>query len=286
MTEPILGTSHGKLNWWLKVGAVRPDGYHELETVFQELDLGEQVTITRIDDVVCMLTGFPPDIAADNNLVTRAWEKMKTAFPGQVSGVHFSVIKTLPHGGGIGGGSSNSAWAINAIDRLFHLNASYPALHTIAAELGSDVAFFLKGGTAVGRGRGEILEELAPCPRYWLVLMIPTVRMPTAQGYSMLDELRRTSHKTGSNAHTLSDFLTSLYSGDPEQLARYIHNDFELVAENQDWFRNCRSKLEDAGVLRAFLCGSGSTVAGLVRDKNTAQKISALVGGIPTSILV
>lgn len=282
MTEPILGTSHGKINWWLRVGPVRPDGYHELETVFQQLELAEQVTISAVPRDECILTGFPADIPAEGNLVYRAWRLMKAAFPEQVSGVHFSIIKTLPQGGGLGGGSSNAAWTINAIDQLYQLNTSPMDLHHIGAQLGSDVAFFLKGGTAIGRGRGEMLETMTPCPKYWLVLMFPLERMSTAEGYRLLDTFNEGDRVTRDKAHTLSSFLTSLYSSDPYQLADVIVNDFDKVVGNYPWYRKCRDDLMEAGAIRAFLCGSGSTVAGLVQDQKTAFEIAERVGGIPT----
>ncbi len=282
MTEPILGASHSKLNWWLKVGPARPDGFHELETVFQQLKLAEQVTICKTHDEECILTGFPDDIPAESNLVTRAWRLMKAAFP-EVGGVHFSIIKNLPQGGGIGGGSSNAAWMINAINRLYRLNAPPDVLNDIASEIGSDVPFFLNGGTAIGRGRGEILEKQPACPKYWLVLMMPSRRMATAEAYRMLDSNREELDATGDKTHTLSRFLTSLYSGDPSQLAAAIHNDFEILAKNYEWYQNCCSKLTTAGALRAFLCGSGSTVAGLVVNEEAAIEIANIVGGIPTS---
>ncbi len=282
MTEAISGTSHGKLNWWLKVGPVRSDGFHELETVYQELEVSEQVKMSRLSDNKCILDGFPEDIPAESNLVTQAWNLMQQAYPDKVAGFQFSIVKTLPQGGGIGGGSSNAAIALNGINQLYCLNAQLQDLRQIAANIGSDVPFFLDGGSATGLGRGEIVETLHSCPTYWLVLIIPDQRIPTAEAYKQLDKIRESALQETAQKYKMSQFLTVLNSGDPEVLATAIHNDFDIVAQNYQWYRDYVKTLKKVGVLRTFLCGSGSTIAGLVRNEDEARKIATFVGGIPT----
>jgi 4-diphosphocytidyl-2-C-methyl-D-erythritol kinase len=280
MNDRIIATSHAKINWWLKVGPPRPDGYHDLETVFQELDLGETISFHKNESDTLNLSGFPPDISPEGNLVTRSWNVMRQAYPGKVGGVDVEIAKTLPRGGGLGGGSSNAACTLAALNSLFELGAGVSTLEKHGARIGADVAFFIRGGTAIGTGRGEILEQQPPVPRYWLVLVVPGEPMPTAQAYRELDKIEKPA---GDKSHTLPAFLTNLYSGNPTFLANSIHNDFELVASKHQWFTHSRDQLLAAGALRAFLCGSGSTVAGIVTDELSGQRIAETVKGILTS---
>jgi 4-diphosphocytidyl-2C-methyl-D-erythritol kinase len=108
--------------------------------------------------------------------------------------------------------------------------------------------------------------------------------MSTAEGYRLLGNLRKNSRLDGDKSHTLSHFLTCLYSGDPHALASAVRNDFDTVASNFKWYHDCCVRLREAGSLRTFLCGSGSTVAALVADQASALEISGVVGGIPTTI--
>jgi len=271
-------TSRAKLNWYLAVGPVLPDGYHEIVTVFQELSLGEPMTFQRHDAPRCILQGYPDNIPPESNLVTKAWALMRAQFPDKVNGLVATVDKQLPQGGGLGGGSSNAACAIKAINQLYNLNLSAQKLEELAGKIGSDVAFFIRGGTALGTGRGEILQQLAAPPPYWFVILVPSEPMPTAEGYRLLD----TRQHVEPFPHTLSDFVTALHSGDPEQIARKYRNDFEFVAEKFKWFTSHKEKLLDAGVLHCVLCGSGSTVAGLVRDHKHAEEVAAKTNGIIT----
>jgi 4-diphosphocytidyl-2C-methyl-D-erythritol kinase len=105
--------------------------------------------------------------------------------------------------------------------------------------------------------------------------------MSTVEGYRLLDRMQRVSH----SPHTLSHFLTELYSGSPQRLALVLKNDFELVAENFAWFKEAKAQLQQAGALKTFLCGSGSTVAALVVDAAAATKVAAATGGIATHVL-
>jgi len=277
-TETINFTSRAKVNWYLAVGPARPDGYHDIVTVFQELSIGEPISFHRETSPLCVLEGYPENIPSESNLVTKAWALMRAEYPDRVMGLVAKVDKQLPQGGGLGGGSSNAACAIKAINQLYHLDLTVPKLEELAGKIGSDVAFFIRGGTALGTGRGQILQQFDPAPPYWFVILVPSEPMSTAEGYRLLD----TRPHVAPLPHTLSDFKTALYSGDPLQIARNYRNDFEFVAEKFKWFTDHKEKLLDAGVLHCVLCGSGSTVAGLVRDQKHAEEVAAKTNGIIT----
>jgi 4-diphosphocytidyl-2-C-methyl-D-erythritol kinase len=276
--------SPAKINWRLHVGSLRADGFHSLDTVYQTLEFSDEMLVrSRVDDE-CHLSGFPADISPDKNLVYQAWLKSRAEFPSQVSGVDVRCEKVLPRGGGLGGGSSNAGAMIKALSTLFSLgDAANPAhlarLHELAASIGSDVPFFISGGTARGTGRGEIIHQLPAAPVYWLVLIMPEEGVSTAEAYRILDETPRAAHDMSVDPAGMADFARVLASGDPHLLGPHIANDFELVAARYDWFKAATGQLKQSGALRAFLCGSGSTVAGLCADRQAAVDVAAKIPG-------
>lgn len=286
MTQPIKFHSPAKVNWLLRVGPPRPDGYHDICSVMQTLALGDTLTIRRRDDAQCRSSGFPADISPDKNLVHRAWRAMRDTWPRHIGGVDIHINKVMPQGGGLGGGSSNAATIIQALAKMFPLPAedkpdNYNELRSIASTIGSDIPFFIPGGTAIVSGRGEHVRLLPASPIYHLVLLLPDQGMSTPEAYKQLDAATDRNTDLPSDAD-LDRFNEILLSGDPTRLADAIENDFERVSTHYDWFLESKQILAQAGVLRAFLCGSGSTVAGLCHDQESAMRIAANVGCLYT----
>jgi 4-diphosphocytidyl-2-C-methyl-D-erythritol kinase len=261
---PICIRSRAKLNWYLRVGPPRPDGYHDIETLFQELDLADELTFTAVpDSQTCSIDGFPPDVPADTNLITRGWQLLRRDHR-NIGGLHVAAEKRLPRGGGLGGGSSNAAATLCALNQLYDVNLTAAQLQDLGAQLGSDVPFFIRGGLAKGHGRGEKLEHLSDLPSYHLVLVFPTHGISTREAYARLDAL----HARTAPITPLSEVVKALQSGNPSALAAVIYNDFELAAQAESWFSETVFTMNNCGALRTFLCGSGSTIAGLATDLN------------------
>jgi len=277
--EPLHLRSHAKINWLLAVGATRADGFHEILSLFQALDLGDDMTFRALETDECQLTGFPADIAPETNLVYRAWRLMQERFPGRVHGLSVLIEKQLPRGGGLGGGSSNAAATLNAINQLYGLSLPPVELASLGATLGSDVPFFITSGAAIVRGRGEIVEPIAaPLPCYHLVLVFPYEGMPTPEAYRKLDSMQHVSLFP----HSLSPLLTEWRSGDVARMAAAAQNDFELAARDYQWYQEATGRLHEAGALKTLLCGSGSTVAGLVKDAAEGEMVARNAGGTLT----
>lgn len=288
MTNPLSLSSPAKINWLLHVGPLRADRYHHLQTVYQTISMADHLTFEPLDDEnKCILDGFPPDIDPATNLVRKAWELCRMRWPEQVRGVRILVDKRLPRGGGLGGGSSNAGVTLQAISRLFACGDLADPAHTydleiLAANIGSDVPFFITGGTATGTGRGEIIQSLPSATTLWLVLLTPTESINTGQAYAHLDSIQR-PYPAWEEFEIQTKLLSAaLQAGDAHRVAPLITNDFELVAEKHSWFRDAKSALTHAGALRAFLCGSGSSVAGLFPDKSAAAVAAEATGGILT----
>lgn len=277
--EPLHLRSHAKINWLLAVAATRADGFHEILSLFQALELGDDMTFRALETGECQLAGFPADIALESNLVYRAWRLMRERFPGRVHGLSVLIEKHLPRGGGLGGGSSNAAATLNAINALYGLALAPAELADLGAELGSDVPFFITSGAAIVRGRGEIVEPIAsPLPCYHLVLVFPEEGMPTPEAYRKLDSMQHVSLFP----HSLSPLLTEWRSGDVARMAAAAQNDFELAAADYPWYQEASHRLREAGALKTLLCGSGSTVAGLVRSAAEGEAVARKAGGILT----
>lgn len=265
--------SPAKLNWFLRVLEPRPDGYHDLETVFQELELADELTFSYAGDERCSIRGFPEDVPAETNLITRAWEQLRQDFPDQVSGIQVDAVKRLPRGGGLGGGSSNCAAALKAMNQLFDLRLSDDDLEMRGARLGSDVPFFVRGGCAIGAGRGELLTQVQQTHAHHLVLVVPPKGISTAAAFAHLDSLPQRPRPDFS----AEDVVAARNSGSAEELAAVIYNDFEIPLAGLDWYEEICNALREAGVLKTFLCGSGSTVASLVRNAEESWIISKLL---------
>jgi 4-diphosphocytidyl-2-C-methyl-D-erythritol kinase len=255
--------STAKINWYLAVHGRRPDGYHEIETLFQEISLSDELEIEPISEAECILSGFPGSLPLHHNLIWRAWSLVHQRYP-QAGGINVRITKNIPQGGGLGGGSSNAAVTLKAVSELFHLGASVVELESMAAMLGSDTAFFVRGGCAIGRGRGEKLKRVNVTKPITVVLVFPDEAISTAEAYSRLAALPRKPPATG-----MSELVAALQSGNTTAVAALVHNDFEAVVSQFDWYRKCKECLLGAGCVGAILSGSGSSVIGI--PANEAQ---------------
>ncbi|MBK6941896.1 MAG: 4-(cytidine 5'-diphospho)-2-C-methyl-D-erythritol kinase [Planctomycetes bacterium] len=174
-----------KLNLWLEITGKRADGYHELFTIFHAIDLADRLTVVRTDgEGITLTTCGRPCPADPSNLVWKAAEALFSR-TGRRFGLTVELEKRVPSGAGLGGGSSDAAAMLIAMNLLADARCSDAMLHECAAELGSDVPFFLLGGTALARGRGERLEAILPerAPHRWFVVVFPGVEAPTAKVY-------------------------------------------------------------------------------------------------------
>ena len=192
---------HGKINLTLDVGARRPDGYHDIHSVMQTIALHDTLTVTRTEDVPGVRLevtgeesgGIPAD---ESNLVHRAAVRMQKAaaargsVPGNRSGLHVLLHKRIPSQAGLGGGSSDAAATLVAVNELFGLALPPARLAEIGAALGADVPFFLSGGTARVEGLGERVSALPALHPPWLLVIVkPPVGVSTAAAYAALDSL-------------------------------------------------------------------------------------------------
>ena len=277
----------GKVNLFLSVGAPGPDGYHPLTTVFQAVRLIETVTARRQstqDHGTVTLTLEEPDaeVPTDaSNLAVRAAELLSET-TGVSEGVDLLLRKRVPVAGGMAGGSADAAATLVACNALWGTGLSLPELSALAARLGADVPFPLTGATAVGSGRGDLVTPIMTRGAYHWVFALAEEGLSTPAVFRRFDELAGAgaSASAGSGGgpavRDVPEALTAaLRAGDARALAAALHNDLQVAAVDlRPELAEVIAVAEEAGALRAIVSGSGPTIAALVEDPGSAQRVS------------
>lgn len=265
---PLIYRAPAKVNLVLEVLGRRADGYHELALVFQALSLEDELEVRPADsDVTVRVEGIPVLPSDGTNLVAKAaqafFEHLRLR-----GGAHFLLKKRIPLAAGLGGGSSDAAATLLALNELYAANLPPEMLAELALKLGSDVPYFLVGGTALGRGRGERLERLSDAPPLDLVLVKPAEGLSTGAVYgsgrvAFTDGSRAEGFRPGPDWKSPGDVARRLFNALEEPA-------FHLLPE----CRRLRDELLEAGCLGAMVSGSGSTVFGIARDEREAQAVA------------
>ena len=264
-SEPFTLPSFAKVNLVLRVIGKRADGFHELFTVFQSVSLADQLTFSASDNLDFTSSGLaiPTDAA---NIVVRAASSLKERV-GVSLGAKIHLDKRIPSPGGLGGGSSNAATALLGLSRLWDLDVSAEDLQPLAAELGSDVPFFLSGGTAIGTGRGEMIEPMADFEAKYLVIVTPPVTVHTAEAFDALNAPNLTKSES---EHILNVCRFELESSDLGYTA--LRNDFETgIFAAYPEIGRVKYVLFELGAKHALLSGSGASVFGIFDNEETRQ---------------
>ena len=245
----------------------RPDGYHDLDTIFQTVSLHDTIEASLLDDphtiLSCNDRSLPVD---DSNLVIRAARVLQEGF-GAKKGARIRLQKRIPMQAGLGGGSADAAMTLVALTKLWELNCSRDELVAIGSQLGADVGFFFYGGTARATGIGEQIEPLNDPEQTFLLILKPNANISTADAYRALDERSLTS------PNPKSILLTSEAKADSDKIdLANLTNDFEVVVMDlEPEIRRARNALLKAGASAALLAGSGSATFG-VFDSEDAQR--------------
>lgn len=261
-------SAYAKINLGLRILGRRADGYHELETIFQQISVRDVLTIaTQPGGIVvgCSDSALPVD---RENLAGRAAELLRR-HAGITRGCNIQIQKNIPVGAGLGGGSSDAATALMALNQIWEIDWPRERLEPLAAELGSDVPFFLRGGCALGRGRGEHLEPLEIPQGWWGVLVYPNLAISTRWVYESAN-FSLTKSLKNSKFYSLTGFADRLSDWD-----LHLANDLEPVVFNKyPHLQGLVEGFKRGGAFYARMSGSGSAIFGLFLDKSDA--LSAL----------
>jgi len=263
--------SPAKLNLVLDVLGKRPDGFHELRTIFERISLADQITLTRSKSGKIRIRCAHPHVPRGRgNLVYKAAEMLATDFSIQ-EGLDIDIIKNIPVAAGLAGGSSNAAAVLSGLNRLWQLGLSNAQLAGYAKRLGSDVAFFLYDiSFGLGTGRGELIKPLGIRTKLWHVLVTPRVKIYTKEVFTRL-KLKLTNKKD--NVNILLPFLRK---GDLNRVAGALSNDLEpAILSLRPDFITIKNKLLDAGAIGVCFSGSGPSVFACVQSQQHAESLRA-----------
>ncbi len=263
-----------KLNLHLTVGAVRPDGFHELTTVFQAVGLYDEVTVRRDDELTVKVTGVGADLVPldATNLAARA-VCLLAVQTGHDPRVAIAIHKGIPVAGGCAGGSADAAAALVGCDALWGCDWSRDRLAEAGAELGSDVPFALVGGTAMGTGRGDHVSPVLARGTYYWVLALAADGLSTPAVYAEYDRLNAGLRPP--EPQVAPALMAALRAGDAAALGAALSNDLQDAAISlRPELARTLTVGEECGALGALVSGSGPTTAFLAGDEEHALDIS------------
>jgi 4-diphosphocytidyl-2-C-methyl-D-erythritol kinase len=273
MRQEVRVKAAAKVNLHLEVLGRRPDGFHDLVSLFQTVSLADTIAlrVSGLDGTISVKGAF--DVPLGENLIARAVELFRSE-TGLTEGIEAAVEKRIPLGGGFGGGSSDAAAVLRGLQVLFDSRLPVERLRAMAAALGSDVPFFLEAAAALVEGRGERVFAVEPRTDFTIAALIPPVAVSTADAFRWIDEEtgRRPSERISRRE------ITRMYSEDAVASWRFSNSFDEPVFGRIPSLRDLRDLLLEQGAAAARLTGSGSTVIGIFADRARAQAAARALG--------
>ena len=260
--------ARAKVNLTLDVLGKRADGYHEVEMVMQAIELHDIVAFEEMAAGIEVISDYPGLPGGPSNIAYKAALLLKETF-GITNGIRIRINKNIPLAAGLAGGSTDAAAVLKGLNQMWNLGLSYEDLLVKAALIGSDVSFCIRGGTAVATGRGEILASLPDISGVWVVLVKPPLEVSTSEVYKhfvpvMVDSRPNTQ-----------GMISAAVSGKAADIAENMRNVLEAVTfKKYPIVFRIKEHLEEAGVLRALMSGSGPTVFGITGDRDAAEEIT------------
>jgi len=275
MDQVIIVKARAKINLGLTVLGRRPDGFHEIESVMQQVSLSDTILLEPSPLKGWSFFCTDPDLSGNNNLVCRAAEMLERRAGASPAAVRITLFKNIPVEAGLAGGSSDAAAALFGLNRYWQLGLSKTELSELGAKLGSDVPFCLQGGTAMARGRGEILEYLPPIPFFWVVLGLPAgVKISTAAAYSSFDSGLQ-------GEPSLAPLVEAIQLGSRNKIAGWLEGGFSNILETadlpgSDLLVSLKNRLRARGFQPA-LSGSGPALFMLTEKYSMARSAACAV---------
>lgn len=272
MSSPILVKAYAKVNFYLDVIRKRPDGYHDIETIFQSISLHDTLKFMPNPTDVEVITAHPDLPAQDQNLVYKA----ATLFRQEIEmhcGATIALEKNIPIGAGLAGGSTDAAATLAALNLLWEAGCDEETMLRVAARTGSDVPFCLVGGTAAGSGGGEKLLKLPSVGEKWLVIVTPPFSVSTADVYRSLRLPLSHSSEPSTDENHAAEFTATfrrvidlVRAGNVEDV---LHNVLErVVLKQHPELSELKRTMKRAGCTSTLMSGSGPTVFGLVPSRD------------------
>jgi 4-diphosphocytidyl-2-C-methyl-D-erythritol kinase len=251
---------NAKINLGLNIVEKRPDGYHNLETIFYPINLHDALEVTKLEnkesEYKLKVSGVPIEGEPENNLVIKAYRLLKKDFP-EMGPIQIHMFKHIPTGAGLGGGSADAAFMIKLLNEKFNLNLSIEKMEEYAAILGADCAFFIQNKPVFASGIGNIFENInLSLKGYYIVLVKPDIFVSTKDAFAHITPMRP------------SQSLKEIICMPVETWRATMKNDFEeSVFKKYPEIAAIKDKLYDMGAIYASMSGSGSSVFGIFREQ-------------------
>ncbi len=279
MLYEVSSKAYAKVNFGLNVCPRRFDGFHNIESIFQTVDLYDELLVTPTCDRACIVQCDSMQLP-ENNTLTSAYNAFCEVTGRNSTGVNVKLIKGIPSGGGLGGGSSDAAALIRTLEKLNDIKLTDNQLDYIASKTGSDVFFFMHcnqegRGAALVTGRGECVKKINPRTDLFLVMIFPDVKSSTKEAYALVDK----AFEDGKNIKSpeLKD-LESIYNKTLENWT-FVNTFTPVIAEKYKEISDAIRDLKKVGCCYAEMSGSGSTVYGAFTLRQQAISASNLLGG-------
>jgi 4-diphosphocytidyl-2-C-methyl-D-erythritol kinase len=269
MTTEIREKAFAKLNISLDITGRMDDGYHAVRSIMQSVSFGDLVTIVPKDDggyyVKCNINYLP---TGDKNIAVRACRLFKQETGEGPDNALIRIKKNIPVCGGLGGGSTDGAAVLRALNRAYSVGLTRAELEAMGAKLGSDVPFCIAGGTVLAEGRGDILTRISPMPKCSVVICKPEFSSSTPELFAAIDKMKFR------NRPDTDGIIAAISDGDLKRIARRMFNVFEYALANNRGLiiGEIKSRLLDLGALGAVMSGTGSAVYGLFSHAETAKQ--------------
>ena len=265
--EEIYIKARGKINLNLEILDKREDGYHNLKSVFQKINLYDEIIIKKANngDKLELQTNIEA-LNNQDNIIYKAYEKLRQRYK-KITGIKVVLNKKIPMQAGLAGGSTDCASFILAINKLFDLKLKKQDIIDIGKSLGADVVPCLYNSAVIGEGIGDIITKINTDYKYYLVLIKPNKSCSTKELFKILDE-----NKQRKTIDTTDEIVKAIQEKDIKLIAKNLYNRFEYVMPDKELFQNLKEELLKNGAIGASMTGSGSCVFGIFENKQKAKK--------------
>lgn len=276
MIREISAKAYAKVNFGLRVLPKREDGFHDIESIFQTIDIYDELIVTPTDSKGCIVQCDSMQLP-ENNTLRKAFDAFCQT-TGLNFGIHVKLIKGIPSGGGLGGGSSDAATLVKLLEKLCEIKLSSSQKEYIASVTGSDVFFFMNcddegKGCALVSGRGEKVRLITARKDLYLVLVFPNVSSSTKEAYELVDEYYKSENKISGPAFYE---LEEIYNQSIEKWT-FINTFTPVISEKYQEIDTAIKELETYGCCYAQMSGSGSTVFGMFEHKHLAEAVGKML---------
>ena len=260
--DKIYVKARAKVNLNIEVVNKREDGYHNIKSVFQKINLYDEITVIKTNGDFDLQTNIA-ELNNKENIIYKAYEKLKAKY--NICGIKVILNKNIPMQAGLGGGSTDCSSFILAMNKLFSLNMSQKEIENIGRSLGADVVPCFYNRAIIAEGIGDIITKINTNFKYYLVLVKPNLSYNTKEIYRRIDENNKFNRLDNTNK-----IVDGLANNNLELISKNLHNSFEEVLEERDLIENIKSELIENGAMGSSLTGTGSCVYGIFKNKKEA----------------